>query len=365
MPQLEIRDLSKRFKDNVVLDRVTLELESGEIVCVFGPSGSGKTVLLRLIAGVESCDDGRIALAGRDVTDAPPESRGVGMAFQNFALFPHMSAFDNIASALTAKGASRDAIKAKVEKVAALLKISHVLAHEPRELSNGQKQRTALARALVADPKVLLLDDPLRNVDSKLRYEMRLELPPLLKSYGATALYVTQDYKEAMALGDRIAVLIDSRFVQVGTPAEIYREPASSGVARLFGDPTVNLIAIEPVLRSEGLTAHVGGSILPLPRRYEHAAGRVCTLGVRPEAIVVEKVPAADSFPVEIEAVTPLNEKTLLLLRANDGSELLASEAGGAAASRRHGPAHARFDAKSLLLFDAASGERISPRREG
>ena len=362
MPQLEIRDVCKRFKDNVVLDRVTLELEPGEIVCVFGPSGSGKTVLLRLVAGVETCDAGEIALAGRDVTDAPPESRGVGMAFQNFALFPHMSAFDNIASALTARGASRDAIKAKVDKVASLLKIGHVLGHEPRELSNGQKQRTALARALVADPKVLLLDDPLRNVDAKLRYEMRLELPSLLKGYGATALYVTQDYKEAMALGDRIAVLIESRIVQVATPERIYREPASIGVARLFGDPTVNLIPVEPIMRPEGLTVHVGGCILPLARCYEHSAGRACMLGLRPEAIIVDERPTGDGFPVELEAVTPLNEKTLLLLRVNDGRELLASEAGDDAAPRRHGPAHARFNPDSVLLFDAASGARIAPQ---
>ena len=361
MPQLEIRGVCKRFRDSVVLDRVTLELEPGEIVCVFGPSGSGKTVLLRLIAGVETCDSGTIALAGRDVTEAPPESRGVGMAFQNFALFPHMSAFDNIASALTARGVSQDVIKAKVEKVAALLKIGHVLDHEPRELSNGQKQRTSLARALVADPKVLLLDDPLRNVDAKLRYEMRLELPSLLKSYGATALYVTQDYKEAMALGDRIAVLIDNDFLQVATPEQIYREPASIGVARLFGDPTVNLIPVEPLIRSEGLTVHVGGCVVPLPRRYEHAAGRSCLLGVRPETIIVDEKPMADGFPVELEAVTPLNEKTLLLLRANDGRELLASEAGDDAAPRRHGPAHARLDSEAVLLFDAASGKRILP----
>src|SRR5271165_5659748 len=237
MPQLEIRGVRKSFRSNVVLEDVSLELEPGEIVCVFGPSGSGKTALLRLVAGVETLDSGSILLVGQDVTDAPPESRGVGMAFQNFALFPHMSAFDNVASALTARRTPPNVIREKVQKVAALLKIGHVLAHEPRELSNGQKQRTALARALVADPKILLLDDPLRNVDAKLRYEMRLELPPLLKSYGATALYVTQDYKEAMALGDRIAVLIDNDFLQIARPAEIYRAPATLNVASLFGDP--------------------------------------------------------------------------------------------------------------------------------
>jgi len=220
MANLEIRSVSKEFKTGKVLDRISLSAENGEIVSVFGPSGAGKTVLLRLIAGVEQPDGGSILLGGRDVTDQAPEARGVGMAFQNFALFPHMSAFDNIASALTAHKAPREMIRAKVEKVAALLKIEHVLGHAPRELSNGQKQRTALARALVAEPKILLLDDPLRNVDAKLRYEMRLELPSLLKASGSTVLYVTQDYKEAMALGDRIAVLSDRDFAQIARPAD-------------------------------------------------------------------------------------------------------------------------------------------------
>ena len=242
MANLEIRSVSKEFKTGKVLDRISLAADNGEIVAIFGPSGSGKTVLLRLVAGVEQPDEGSILLGGRDVTDQAPETRGVGMAFQNFALFPHMSAFDNVASALTAHKVPRDVIRAKVEKVAALLKIEHVLGHAPRELSNGQKQRTALARALVAEPKILLLDDPLRNVDAKLRYEMRLELPSLLKASGSTVLYVTQDYKEAMALGDRIAVLSDRDFAQIARPAEIYGKPATVNVASLFGDPTINLM---------------------------------------------------------------------------------------------------------------------------
>ncbi len=362
MAQLAIRNLGKSFHNNVVLDAVSLERERGEIVCIFGPSGAGKTVLLRLVAGVESPDVGSIVLAGKDVTDAPPESRGVGMAFQNFALFPHMSAFDNVASALTARRAPVNVIKQKVEKVASLLKIGHVLAHEPRELSNGQKQRTALARALVADPTILLLDDPLRNVDAKLRYEMRLELPPLLKTSGATALYVTQDYKEAMAIGDRIAVLIDGGFAQIATPTEIYREPATLDVARLFGDPSINLVRVEPLIRSEALTVHFAGCVLPIPKDYETAAGRNCMLGLRPEAIMVDNVPWPDAFPIDVAAVTPLNEKTLLLLRAHDGQELMASEAGLEEEPRRRGPAHARFDPNAVLLFDAESGKRIPPR---
>jgi multiple sugar transport system ATP-binding protein len=362
MSKLELQAVSKGFKTGKVLDRISLGLEEGEIVAVFGPSGSGKTLLLRLIAGVEQPDEGRILLGGRDVTDDAPETRGVGMAFQNFALFPHMSAFDNVASALTARNAPSDVIRAKVEKVAALLKIEHVLGHAPRELSNGQKQRTALARALVAEPQILLLDDPLRNVDAKLRYEMRLELPSLLKASGSAVLYVTQDYKEAMALGDRIAVLSDREFTQIARPAEIYGKPATVSVARLFGDPTINLIPVAPLASPGGTQIGVGGASLSLPPGFAHLAGKACVLGLRAEHIAVEDKTSPESFPVEVVAVTPLNEKTLLLLRTGDGREILASEAGASEAPRRHGPAFARFEPKTALLFESDSGRRIAPQ---
>ncbi len=364
MAQIDIRHVSKGFRTGKVLNDVSLAAETGEIIVIFGPSGTGKTVLLRLIAGVEDLDCGAIALQGRDVTEAPPEARDVGMAFQNFALFPHMSAYDNIASALSARTASSAEIKAKVEAVAKLLKIGHVMQHLPRELSNGQKQRTALARALVSKPRVLLLDDPLRNVDAKLRYEMRLELPALLKASGATVLYVTQDYREAMALGDRIALLFDGSFVQVATPAEVYRKPATIGVARLFGDPALNLIPATPYLRDDVPVFDLGGAPLAMPLSYAHAVGTACVIGVRPESILVEDTPTSESFPVDLVAVTPLNEKSVLLLRAADGHELLAAEAEENVETRRHGPASARFAQEAILVFDAASGRRISPQAD-
>ncbi len=242
MAQLELRDLVKDFKTGRAVDGLTLDVDAGEIVAIFGPSGAGKTVLLRIISGIEEPEAGQVQIGGRDATQDSPEARGIGIAFQNFALFPHMTAYDNVATGLTATGASKDAIKARVDGVAKMLKISHVMGHKPKELSNGQKQRTALARALVASPKILLLDDPLRNVDAKLRYEMRLELPALLRRSGSAVLYVTQDYKEAMALADRIAVMIDGRVVQVDEPETVYTSPATVEIARLFGDPTINLL---------------------------------------------------------------------------------------------------------------------------
>jgi multiple sugar transport system ATP-binding protein len=361
MAQIEISDLFKSFKDDVVLKDLSLRVDQGEIVTVFGPSGSGKTVLLRLLAGIYPPDAGSIGLRGHDASSSPPEKRGIGMAFQNFALFPHMTARDNIASALTARRLDKSEIARKVDAVAALLKIGHVLGHMPRELSNGQKQRTALARALVGDPDILLLDDPLRNVDAKLRYEMRLELPALLKRAGSTVLYVTQDFKEAMALGDRIAVLLDGQIAQCDTPARIYAEPASVGVARLFGDPTLNLIDVEPRLVDGAPQVLVGGAPIRLPATYAGAAGGNYMLGLRPESLRLTEANAPGTIAVDLVAVTPLNEKSVLLLTTEGGHELLASEAGDRDIPRRAGPGRIELDLDAVLLFDRSSGRRFIP----
>jgi multiple sugar transport system ATP-binding protein len=361
MAQIEISNLCKSFKDDAVLKELSLSVDKGEIVTVFGPSGTGKTVLLRLLAGIYPPDTGAIRLRGQDAAGSPPEKRGIGMAFQNFALFPHMTARDNIASALTARKVDAGEIARRVDGVAALLKIGHVLGHWPRELSNGQKQRTALARALVADPDILLLDDPLRNVDAKLRYEMRLELPALLKRAGSTVLYVTQDFKEAMALGDRIAVLLDGRIAQCDTPARIYAEPASVGVARLFGDPTLNLVEVEPLLVDGTPQVLVGGAQIRLPATYAAAAGGNYLLGLRPESLHLTDANAPGTIAVDLVAVTPLNEKSVLLLTTESGSELLASEAGDRDVPRRAGPGRIALDLDAVLLFDRESGRRFVP----
>lgn len=355
MSQLSINALSKSYGSFKVFDGLNLEAEAGEIVVIFGGSGTGKTILLRLIAGVEEPTAGSIAIAGHDVSDIAPEHRGVGMAFQNFALFPHMNAAENIATPLRAAGADDSKVSAGVAKVAKLLKIDHVLTHAPRELSNGQKQRTALARALAASPKILLLDDPLRNVDAKLRFEMRLELPRLLRQSGATVLYVTQDYKEAMALADRIAVLADGRFVQTATPEDIYMRPATLGVARLFGDPSIN--TVETVIEAEGGTHVVlGGTRVGIADGYRGHAGREVIFGVRPEAVEI----GTSGVEAEVVAVTPLNERTVLLLQTKNGWEFLASLPSTAASIPDAGTTvHARFAAAGTHIFDRQTGERL------
>jgi multiple sugar transport system ATP-binding protein len=285
MTEIELVGATKRFGRDVALDAVSLSVAEGETLALFGPSGSGKTVLLRLIAGVIEPDAGSVRIGGRDMAGAPPEDRGVGMAFQNFALFPHLSAFDNIASPLEANRLDASKVRQGVEAVARLLKIDHVLGHAPKALSNGQKQRTALARALAGKPKVLLLDDPLRNVDAKLRFEMRLELPRLLAEERAATIYVTQDFREAMALGDRIAVLEAGRIVQIGTPEQIYFEPATLGIAQLFGDPTINLLDVTPEMDGAGPFARLSDMRAPLDPGLGHAVGTECVLGLRPEAL--------------------------------------------------------------------------------
>jgi multiple sugar transport system ATP-binding protein len=363
MARLELHTVSKAFGTVLPADRLSLAVEPGEIVAVFGPSGSGKTVLLRMIAGMFEPDEGDILVGGRSVVGAPPERRGIGMAFQNFALFPHMTARQNIASGLRGRAAD---VAARVQAISRLLKIEHVLDHTPRELSNGQKQRTALARALIGSPDVLLLDDPLRNVDAKLRYEMRLELPNLLRRGSASVLYVTQDYREAMAIADRIAVLIDGRLEQVALPEEIYARPASVAVARLFGDPSINLAEVTPSAEHGALSALISGARVHLGAAGAEPPTGPCWLCVRPEHLTISLSASEDAIPGRILAVTPIHEKAVLLLRLTDGTEWLAALPSDAPYAASDDTIFVRFAPETALLFDRSTGLRIglSHRRQ-
>lgn len=359
MAQLELQNITKDFKTGRAVDGLSIAVEAGEIVAVFGPSGGGKTVLLRIISGIEEPEGGRVLIGGRDATADAPEARGVGIAFQNFALFPHMSAKDNIMSGLTALGQTKAQMEPRVAAVAKLLKIDHVMGHRPRELSNGQKQRTALARALVAEPRILLLDDPLRNVDAKLRYEMRLELPSLLRRTGSAVLYVTQDYKEAMALADRIVVMLHGRVAQSDRPEVVYDSPATVDIARLFGDPTINLLPAQPAQGPRGTGVTIANTSVSIGPGYEAAVGRSCTVGLRPEALVLQDAGGDDAVPVDLMATTPLNERVVTMVKTLDGHEILASSVEAPLGGRHTGRAFLRVNPEAVLLFDAASGERI------
>jgi len=356
MSGIQIQSLTKSYKSEKVLDALSLDVPKGKTLALFGPSGAGKTVLLRCIAGAVDPEEGRIVLNGADVTDLPPEERHLGMAFQNFALFPHMSAEENIASPLEARRVTRDQVTAGVRRVAELLKIDHVLGHAPKELSNGQKQRTALARALVAEPDILLLDDPLRNVDAKLRFEMRLELPRLLAGQGATVIYVTQDYKEAMALGHTIAVLNAGRIVQVGTPEDIYLRPANTAISKLFGDPVINLLDVKPDRDEHGVFVGLSDQKVYLEAGYDAFVGREAIIGLRPEMMRF----ADAGIPVDIEAETPFNEKIVTLTQTKRGREIFVSRPAGTDAPSS-GAAFLTVEGNGAILFDRATGERIVP----
>ena len=366
MATLELDGVSKSFKTGDVLSDVSLTAADGETVVIFGPSGTGKTVLLRLIAGIEEPDKGDIRIDGKSLVGLASDVRGVGMAFQNFALYPHMPAYDNISSPLAARGMSKEGLDEKVHSIAKLLKIDHVLTHVPKALSNGQKQRTALARALVAGPQVLLLDDPLRNVDAKLRYEMRLELPRLLSEFKSTTLYVTQDYKEAMALGNRIAVLAGGGLAQIATPEDIYLRPANVEIAKLFGDPTINLLSTTIDVNGKGPSVRLADLSIPLGSHFGRFQGRKVRIGIRPEDITIDREPREGALKIEVVAVTPLNERVVTLFQLADGTECFASapDIHSSTTTRRHGLAYATIKAENILVFDHDQGQRIEAKPE-
>ena len=359
MSRLDLKGLTKSYKSDTVVDNVSLSVDSGETLVLFGPSGAGKTVLLRLIAGVVEPDSGSVEIDQEDVALVEAEHRGLGMAFQNFALFPHMQAFDNIASPLHAARLSKHEVAQRVDAVARLLKIEHVLSHMPKELSNGQKQRTALARALVGEPPIVLLDDPLRNVDAKLRFEMRLELPSLLRGRGTTVVYVTQDYKEAMALGDNIAVLTEGSVVQHGSPEDIYLRPNNIKIARLFGDPVINCFSVTPEMRSGSLVLELSGAQLHLRAHDDSLSGKECVLGIRPEHVHFVSADTPGAMRVNVVAETPVNEKIITLATTSGGREMLVSRP-SKTAGPDSGEAYLEFKEGSSLLFDKSSGALLS-----
>jgi len=362
MSYLALNRVSKKFGDRKILDDISFEMNRGETLVVFGPSGVGKTTLLRAISGIMDPDEGDVLLNGKSVMDKGPETRGVAMAFQNFALYPHMTATENIASPLRSRGVSESEIQSKVKDVAKLLRIDHVLSHFPRQLSNGQKQRTSLARSLVHNPSMLLLDDPLRNVDAKVRYEMRLELPRLFKRFQTTVIYVTQDYKEAMALGDRCGVLLDGKFQQLDTPSQVYRHPKDTRVANLFGDPPINLVPTRPSKMPDGsLHTNLAGHEIAMQDARHEWAGRDCLVGLRPEHIALHATPQPGAMQVELEAVTPFSVRNVMLLRAPDGTEILASTPEDHPLRNARGQQRvwASIDMKRALVFDRQTGASL------
>ena len=288
MAQVDIAGLSKRFGTAVALAPTDLSIADGELVVIVGPSGCGKSTLLRLIAGLEEPSEGSIAIGGRDVTHAAPADRGLAMVFQSYALYPHLTVAENIAFPLKVARRPKAEVRARVAAVAESLDLTPLLARRPAALSGGQRQRVSIARAIVRDPQVLLLDEPLSNLDTELRVRMRHEFARLHARLGATMIYVTHDQLEAMTLANRIVVMSQGRVEQVGAPIDLYDAPASLAVARAIGSPGMNLMPATVV------DADAGGATVRLPDGHDlqaavrATAGMAVTLGVRPEHLVAD-----------------------------------------------------------------------------
>jgi len=302
MANIVIDRVRKSFGAFQALKEVSLTINDGEFVSLLGPSGCGKTTLLRIIAGLETASSGDIRIGDKSVIGLAPKDRGLAMVFQNYAVFPHMTVYENVAFGLRMQKADETRVKAQVEKAAGLLHIEQYLDRYPNKLSGGQRQRVAVARALAVEPKVLLMDEPLSNLDALLRLEMRTELKTVLQSAGTTTIYVTHDQTEAMGLSDRIAVMHGGIVEQVGSPVDVYNHPATRFVGGFIGNPPMNFIKV-PV--SQGTVA-VGADRLPVPRE----AGAEVMLGLRGEAVELSRLP--QGLEMKVRVAEPMGSHLLL-----------------------------------------------------
>jgi multiple sugar transport system ATP-binding protein len=328
LPSLNLDRVRKSFGTTLVLDDVSLSAESREFIAFLGPSGSGKSTLLRIIAGLESADSGEVWLEGRRIDPLPPGERGVAMVFQHYALYPHMSARENMAFGLRNAKVPRDEIDRRIADAAAVLEITDLLDRKPAQMSGGQRQRVAIGRALVKQPKLFLLDEPLSNLDAALRLRTRVELAQLKQRVDAAVIMVTHDQAEAMTLADRIVVMNDRRIQQVGRPMEIYNRPANVFVAQFVGSPAMTLLPAQ--LDGDGEFARLklgdGSAVGTRVSRAGLPAGAELRMGLRPEAVRVDGAEAATKGKVEL--VERLGERTLVYARLSDGQAITAEDEG-------------------------------------
>ncbi len=362
---VRFEQVGKQFGEFAALTDFSLDVTDGEFMVLLGPSGCGKTTALRILAGLEEPSEGRVFIAGQDVTSVPPKRRDIAMVFQNYALYPHMSVYDNIAFALRLRHIARHDVDRAVREAADLLGLGELLRRKPGQLSGGQRQRVALGRAIVRRPRAFLMDEPLSNLDAKLRAQTRLELIRLHRRLQTTTLYVTHDQVEAMTMGQRIAVMERGRLQQVGTPAEIYARPANLFVAGFIGIPTMTFFA-GPVRQSDGGLAIASDSVEfrfdgALADRVRAAGVAEATVGVRPEHFMPEEElgahAAAASFAATVDVIESLgNEQHVTLLV--DGRSVVARLSADARLTQ--GETH-RFAVapERLVVFDSATGERI------
>ena len=316
MAAISLRQVVKHYGSgstaNRVIHGVDAEIRNGEFVVIVGPSGCGKSTLLRMVAGLEAISGGEIAIGGRVVNDIEPSERDIAMVFQNYALYPHFKVYDNMAYGLRIRKVPEAEVKARVEKAAKTLELTHLLNRKPRELSGGQRQRVAMGRAIVRSPQVFLFDEPLSNLDAKLRAQTRLEIQKLHAELGVTSLFVTHDQVEAMTLGQRLMVMNAGRVEQIGTPEQVYGTPATTFVASFIGSPPMNLMPGQ----AEGSRFTVAGQVLPLARPSPRSG--TLTLGVRPEHAALDP---AGTWLLQVDVLEMLGAERLVYGHLGQGSE--------------------------------------------
>jgi multiple sugar transport system ATP-binding protein len=332
MANVSIRDVHKRYDDFHAVKGVSLDIKDKEFLVLVGPSGCGKTTTLRMVAGLESITQGQIAIGETIVNDLPPMDRDIAMVFQNYALYPHMSVYDNMAFGLKMRKFDKDEIKSRVERAAGILGIGDHLKRKPRQLSGGQRQRVALGRAIVRNPQVFLFDEPLSNLDAKLRVQMRVEIKKLHQRLATTSIYVTHDQVEAMTLGDRVVVMKDGLIQQVGEPLDLYNHPANRYVAGFIGSPAMNFADVTIRSDAGGLVAENTGMRLlvpePLKVRLAPHAGKPATLGIRPEDLRMANGadPVGETFDAIVEVAEQLGSEVILDLTAGESSMVASVE---------------------------------------
>ena len=358
MAGVSIHNVYKSFGPVNVIQGITMDIADGEFVVMVGPSGCGKSTLLRMVAGLESVTSGEIRIGERVVNDLEPKDRNIAMVFQNYALYPHMTVYDNMAYGLRIQGRTKQDIDARVQRAAEILELSKLLARRPRELSGGQRQRVAMGRAIVREPLVFLFDEPLSNLDAKLRVQMRSELQALHQRLETTTLYVTHDQVEAMTLAQRMLVMNGGRAEQIGAPLEVYSRPATTFVAGFIGSPPMNLISGRISERGTVLAAEAGATVR-LPAALPTLDGRDVLLGVRPEHL--EGCAEVDAMlGPDIDFIELLGSDSLVY------GHLGADKKGARVSARlhtsvvaQHGRLHLRFAAENLHLFDPLTTLRI------
>jgi len=367
MGRLQITDLIKTFEDGddliVAVDELDITVEDGEFLVLVGPSGCGKSTTLRCIAGLERVTSGHIHIDGRDITDAKPKEREMAMVFQNYALYPHMTVRKNIGYGLKiTTDLGKDEINGRVEETADLLEIPELLDKKPKELSGGQQQRVALGRAIIREPEVFLMDEPLSNLDAKLRTTMRTEIQQLQQEMGVTTIYVTHDQTEAMTMGDKIAVLNDGELQQLGSPLECYHEPTNQFVAGFIGSPSMNFLDVrsqDSVLEHEEFEYHISTDTVDA---VDEASERL-TMGVRPEHIELAESDRKNAIATTIEVVEPMGEITYAYFTVGDTTYTASVE--GERRIDAGDQVHVVFPEDKIHLFDQTTGEAVKNSNVG